>query len=94
MYAKKQVITLQMNACRKYIKMQFDYSLSFFCVTKVDLKPKQRETLTMLQGHKIPNETRNKTDLEQWLETQIKYKSYRKTYNAETRNICTIHPLN
>lgn len=46
MYAKKQVITPQMNACRKYIKMQFDYSLSFFCVTKVDMKPKQRVTLT------------------------------------------------
>ena len=46
MYAKTQVITPQMNACRKYIKMQFDYSLSFFCVTKVDMKPKRRETLT------------------------------------------------
>lgn len=46
MYTKKQVITPQMSACRKYIKMQFDYSLSFFCVTKVDMKPKQRVTLT------------------------------------------------
>ena len=35
-----------MTACRKYIEMQFDYSLSFFCVTKVDMKPKQRVTLT------------------------------------------------
>ena len=35
-----------MTACRKYIEMQFDYSLSFFCVTKVDMKPKQRETPT------------------------------------------------
>ena len=81
MYAKTQVITPQMTARRKYIKMQFDYSLSFFCVTKVDMKPKKRETLTnatrnqtslpveYIPGYKIPNETRNKTDLEQWLET-------------------------
>ena len=47
MYAKKQVmITPQMTARRKYIKMQFDYSLSFFCVAKVHMKPKQRVTLT------------------------------------------------
>ena len=46
MCAKKQVITPQMYACRKYIKVQFDYSLSSICVTKVDMKPKQRETLT------------------------------------------------
>ena len=46
MYAKKQVITPQMTARRKYIKMQFDYSLFFFCVAKVHIKPKQRVTLT------------------------------------------------
>ena len=47
MYAKKQVmITPQMTARRKHIKMQFDYSLSFFCVAKVHMKPKQRVTLT------------------------------------------------
>ena len=46
MCPKKQVITPQMIECRKYIKMQFDYSLSFFYVTKVDIQPKQRVTLT------------------------------------------------
>ena len=46
MYTKKPVITAQKTACRKYMKMQFDYSLSFFCVTKVDMKPKQRIALT------------------------------------------------
>ena len=81
MYTKKQVITPQMTVRRKYIKMQFDDNISFFCVAKVDMKPKQRVTLTnatrnqtslpveYILRYKTPNENRNKTDLEQWLET-------------------------
>ena len=46
MYTKKTGHNGTKTACRKYMKMQFDYSLSFFCVTKVDMKPKQRIALT------------------------------------------------